>query len=74
VLIKKNHAYFRVLTWPNNDGGGLVVHGDGPVVGGDGYPARPHPEHAAPVLHHGSSSGQHLVHFILHFKQKLVCN
>ena len=67
-----------MLTRPNDDGGGLVVHRDGPVVGGDGNPARPHPEHAAPVLHHGaSSSGQHLGHFYFyftHFKQKLVCN
>ena len=40
-----------VLTGSNNDGGGLVVDGHRPVVGGDGQPA-PHLVQAP--VHHGA--------------------
>ncbi len=50
--------YSSTLTGADDDGGGLVVHGDGPVVGGDGYPA-PQPEHA-PVFHPFCPLDRHL--------------
>ena len=46
------HQTVKLLTGPNDDGGGLVVDGHGAVVGGDGEPARhlvQAPLHVRPV-------------------------
>ena len=60
----------HILTRSDDDGGGLVVDGHGPVVGRHREP----PTHLveAPV-HHGSVVGINLDSFFQHFQRQSLC-
>ena len=60
----------HILTRSDDDGGGLVVDGHGPVVGGHREPATHLVE--APV-HHGSVVGINLDSFFQHFQRQSLC-
>ena len=57
-------------TWSDDDGGGLVVDGHGPVVGRHREPAAHLVE---PPVHHGSVVGINLDSFFQHFQRQSLC-